>query len=87
MEEQIEYNYLKIIRGEVPLCVIRVIKGSLEELITFDILTDKGLTIKAASKTLYDALSDSGSSIEYFNEDDLKILQDIDWDSIDIDDD
>ena len=87
MEEEIEYNYMKVVRGETPLCVLRVVKGSLEEMVTVDILTDKGLTLKATSKTLYDALADGGSSIEYFNEDDLKILQEIDWEQIDIDDD
>ena len=86
MEEEIKYNYIKVVRGEIPLCVLRVIKGSLEESITVDILTDKGLTLKATSKTLYDALTDDGSSIEYFDEEDLKLLQDIDWMQVDPDD-
>ena len=86
MEEKIEYNYIKVVRGEIPLCVLRVIKGSSEESITVDILTDKGLTLKAASKTLYDALTDDDSSIEYFNEEDLRLLEDIDWSQIDPDD-
>ncbi len=83
MEEETEYNYIKVLTGEVPLCVLRVIKGSLEESITVDILTDKGLTLKATSKTLYDALTIKGSSIEYFDEEDLKLLHDIDWSQID----
>jgi hypothetical protein len=85
MEEEITYNYIKIKRGEIPLCVIRVIKGSIEEMITVDILTDKGLILESATEHLYNSLASDGAGVEYFNEEDLSILQEIDWDEVDID--
>jgi hypothetical protein len=85
MEEEITYNYIKIKRGEIPLCVIRVIKGSIEEMITVDILTDKGLILEPATEHLYNSLASDGTGVEYFNEEDLSILQEIDWDEVDID--
>jgi hypothetical protein len=85
MEEEIIYNYIKIKRGEIPLCVIRVIKGSIEEMITVDILTDKGLILEPATEHLYNSLASDGTGVEYFNEEDLSILQEIDWDEVDID--
>ena len=85
MEEEITYNYIKIKRGEIPLCVIRVIKGSIEEMITVDILTDKGLILEPATEHLYNSLALDGTGVEYFNEEDLSILQEIDWDEVDID--
>ena len=85
MEEEITYNYIKIKRGEIPLCVIRVIKGSIEEMITVDIVTDKGLILEPATEQLYNSLASDGTGVEYFNEEDLSILQEIDWDEVDID--
>ena len=85
MEEETTYNYIKIKRGEIPLCVIRVIKGSDEEIITVDILTDKGLILEPATEHLYNSLALDCEGVEYFNEEDLSILQEINWDEVDMD--
>lgn len=54
-------------------------------MITVDILTDKGLILEPATEHLYNSLALDGTGVEYFNEEDLSILQEIDWDEVDID--
>jgi len=73
------FNYILVKEGDRPLCILRVEKGSPEELKTFDILVDKGYSLSISDKDSYDALVRVSDYYEEFDEMDLDLLDQIDF--------
>ena len=64
-----EFNYIKVSFENIPFAVLKMQKGSFEELFLVDSLIDNGFKLETCTKKLYDKLvgEDKVLSIEDIN--------------------
>ena len=70
-----EFNYIKVTFKNVPFAVLKITKGSFEELHLVDSLIDNGFKLEPCTKRLYDKLVSEDKVIN------VEDIEDFDFDN------
>ena len=70
-----EFNYIKVTFNTIPFAVLKMKKGSWEEIYLVDSLIDNGFTLEPCTKRMYDKMVQEDRLV------DLEELKNLDLDS------